>query len=69
MQFIDSIRFMANSSLNIGNKHSEGIHIIECKFGHDDKKCETYGIKCKDSYCFLEYTKNYQNKVDEMLEE
>ena len=50
----------------------------------DDKKCETYGIKCKFCDCFLEYTnfkddlieykcsccnKNYQHKFNEKLME
>ena len=69
-----------------GNYHnlSEGIHIIKCKCEHDDKKCETCGIKCKHCDCFLEYTnfkdnlieykclccnKSYQRKFDEKLKE
>ena len=34
---------------NIFNNLSEGTHRIKCKYGHDDKKCETCGIKYK--YC------------------
>ena len=30
---------------NLVNNLSEGIHKIKCKYGHDDKKCGTYGIK------------------------
>ena len=48
LQFIDSARFMASSLSNLVNNFSEWIHRIKCKFGHDDKKCET----CS----FLEYT-------------
>ena len=40
-QFIDSARFMKNSSTNVVNNLSEGIHKIKCKYGHNDKKCET----------------------------
>ena len=29
---------------------------IKCKYGHEDKKCETYDIKSKYCDCFLEYT-------------
>ena len=75
---------MASSLSNLVNNFSEGIHIIKCKFGRNDKKCETCGIKHK--YCdrFLEYTnfkddlkeckcsccnKNYQHKFDEKLKE
>ena len=32
------------------------IHKIKCKYGHEDKKCETYDIKSKYCDCFLEYT-------------
>ena len=69
---------MARSLLN----PSSGTHIIKCKYGHDDKKCETFGIKYKYCDCFLEYTnfkddlieynclccnKYYQQKFDEKL--
>ena len=52
------------------------------KYGRDDKKWETCGIKCKDCECCLEYTsvkdnlieykclcwnKNYQKNFDENL--
>ena len=56
LQFIDSARFMASSLSNLVNNLSEGIHRIKCKFGHNDKKCETCGIKYKYCDCFLEYT-------------
>ena len=57
LQFIDSAKCMASSLSNLVNKLSEGIHRIKCKFGHDDKKCETCGIRCKYCDCFLEYKK------------
>ena len=57
LQIIDSARYMASSLSNIANNFSEGIHGIKCKFGHNDKKCETCGIKYKYCDCFLEYTK------------
>ena len=78
LQFTDSPRFMVSSLSNLVNNLSEGIHRIKCKFGHDDKKCETCGIKYKYCDCFLEYTnfkhdliehkclccnKNHQHKV------
>ena len=44
---------MASSLLNLINNLSYGIRKIKCKFGHDDKKCETSRIKD----CFLEYIK------------
>ena len=45
LQFIDSPRFMAHSLSNLVTNLSEGIHGIKCKFGHEDKKCETCEIK------------------------
>ena len=54
--FIYSTRFMASSLPNLVNNLSEGIHRIKCKCTHDDKKCETCGIKYKYCTCFLEYT-------------
>ena len=56
MQIIDSPRFMASSLSNLVNNLSEGIHRIRCKFGHNDKICETCEIKYKFCDCFLEYT-------------
>ena len=73
---------MASSLSNLVNNLSEGIHRIKCKFGHDDKKCETCGIKYEYSNCVLEYTnfkddlieykclncnKSYQQRLDEKL--
>ena len=45
LQFIDIARFMATSLSSLVNNLSEEIHRTKCKLGHDDKKCETYGIK------------------------
>ena len=72
---------MASSLSDLVNNLSEGLHTIKCKLGHDDKNCETCGIKYK--YCdFLEYTnfkndltkfkccnKSYRRKFDEKLKE
>ena len=41
LQFIDSARFMVSSLSNLGNNPSEEIHEINCKYGHNYKKCET----------------------------
>ena len=72
---------MGSSLSNLVNNFSEGIYRMNCS---DDKKCETYGIKCKFCDCFLEYTnfkddlieykcsccnKNYQHKFNEKLME
>ena len=57
---------------------------MKCKYGHDDKKCETCGIKYKYCDCFLEDTnfkddlieykclhsnKNHEHKFDKKLKE
>ena len=54
LQFIDSARFMASSLSNLTNNLADRIHEIKYKFGHDNKKCETCGIKYKDCGCFFE---------------
>ena len=38
---------MASSLSNLVNNIAEGIHKIECKYGHDHKIWETCGIKKK----------------------
>ena len=45
LKFIDSTRFMASSLSNLASNFSKEIHKIKCKFGNDDKKRETCGIK------------------------
>ena len=39
---------MASALLNLVENLAEGIHKITCKYGHDNEKCETWGIKYKD---------------------
>ena len=46
---------MASSLSNLVNNVSEGIHRTKCKFGHDDKKCETCRVKYMYGDCFLQY--------------
>ena len=55
---------MASLLSNLVNNLSDGIHRIQCKLGHDDKKCETYAIKYKYCDCFLEYA----NFKDDLIE-
>ena len=55
LQFIYSARFMGSSLSDLANNLSEGIHEVKCKYRHDDKTCETCGIKYKYCSCFLEY--------------
>ena len=38
---------MASPLSNFVNNLAEGINKIECKYGHDHKKCETCRIKYK----------------------
>ena len=82
LQFIDSAIFMASLLSNLANNLAEGIHEIKWKYGHDNKKFETCGVKYKDCKCFRKYKnfednlikykclfcyKNYQKKFDENL--
>ena len=75
---------MASSLSKLVNNLSEVIHRIKRKYGNDDSKCETHGIKYKYCDYFLEYTNfkddlteykclrcnnNYQDKLDEKLKE
>ena len=43
---------------NIVNHLGGRIHIIKCKYGHDNKKYQTCGIKYKTCDCNLKYTQN-----------
>ena len=40
---------MASSLSNLVNNHSEEIHRIKFKYGHDDRKCKACEIKYR--YC------------------
>ena len=53
---------MASSLSNLVNNFSEEIHKIKCKYGRNDKKCETCSIKYNYCDCFLEYT-NFKNNL------
>ena len=64
LQFTESARFMASSLSNLINNLFEGIHKINCKFGHKDNKCEICRIKFRNCDCFLEYT----NFKDDFIE-
>ena len=47
---------MIISLSNLGDNLAKGIHKINCKSGHVDKKCETCGIKYSCCECCLQYT-------------
>ena len=51
LQFIDSARFMSSLLSNLVNNVSEGLHKVKCKLGHDNKKCETCGMRYKHCDC------------------
>ena len=55
---------MASSLSNLVHNLSEGIHKIKCKYGQDDKQCETCRIKYKHCDYFLEYI----NFKDDLIE-
>ena len=55
---------MASSLSNLVNNLSEGIDRIKCKFGRDDKKCESCGSKYQYCDCFLEYA-NFKHDLRE----
>ena len=69
LQFIDSARFLAKHITwkiiaNLVNNLSQGTHKIKCKYGHDDKICETCGITYKICDHFLEYTNLKDNFIE-----
>ena len=53
LQIIDSTRFMASSLSNLVNNLSEGIHIIKCKHGHDDKNVKLTELNISITFIFL----------------
>ena len=55
---------MASSLSNLVNKRFEGIHRIKCKFGYDDKRCET----CRNKYKYCNYFLEYTNFKDNLIE-
>ena len=75
---------MASSLSNLVHNLCYGIHKIKCKYGNDDKKCETCRIRYKYCDCLLKYTnfkddlmeykcqpcnRNWQRKLHEKLKE
>ena len=53
LQFVDSTRFMGSLLSNLVNYLSDGFNKIRFKYWHNDKKCETCGIKYKCCHIFL----------------
>ena len=53
---------MTSSLSNLVNNLSEAIYKIKCKHKHENKKCETRGIKHKYCSCFPEYS-NFKNDL------
>ena len=54
---------MTSLLLNLVNNIAEKIHRTKCKYGHDNKKCETCRIKYKKCESFLEYTNLKDNLI------
>ena len=48
---------MVSSLSNLVNNLAARIHKFKFKYGHDNEKCETCGIKYKDCECCFEYTR------------
>ena len=63
LQFTDCASFMASSLSNLADNLAEGIHEIRFKYGYDDEKCESCGIKYKDCDCCFEYTNVKLTKI------
>ena len=64
LQLVDSARCMACSLSDLANNLSEGIHKVNCKYEHHDKKCETCGSTNEICNCLFEYT----NFKDDLIE-
>ena len=64
LQFIGSARSMASSLSNLVNNLSEINHKIKCKHRHEDKKCQTCGIK----YNYCNFFHEYTNLKDDVIE-
>ena len=54
---------MTSSLSNLVNSITKNIHRTKCKYGHDNKKCETCRIKYKKCESFLEYTNLKDNLI------
>ena len=65
LQFSDSAKVMTSSLSNLFNNLSDGIHRIKFKFEHDNKKCETQGIKYKYCNYFLEYISFKDDSIEQ----
>ena len=59
---------MASSLSNLVNNRSEGNPKIKCKFGHNDKICETCGIKYKYFYRHARANNKYMKDFDKNKE-
>ena len=44
---------MASLLLNLVENLAEGVNKIKCKYGYDNRKCETCEIKYKDVVVFI----------------
>ena len=56
MQFVNNREFITSLFSNLVDNFAVGVHKIEYKYGHDNKKWKACGIRYKDCGCCLEYT-------------
>ena len=55
LKLIYCTKFIVSLLLNLFNNLAKWIYKIKCKYAHENKKCETCGIKHKECECCLEY--------------
>ena len=56
LQFINSREFIRSLLSDLVDNFAVGVHKIKYKYGHDNKKWKTCGIRYKDGASCLEYT-------------
>ena len=55
---------MSNLLQNVVDNLAKGICKIKCRYQHDDKECETCGIRYNVCQCCLEYTNFKDDSVE-----
>ena len=63
LPFTDSERFMETLLSNLVDNLATEIDIFKRKYGHDHRKCETCGFKCKGCGSCLEHTNLKDNLI------
>ena len=62
--YLTNYNALTSSLSNLVNNVAEGIHKIKCKYAHDDKSCETWGMQFKNCDCFHEHTNFKEDLVE-----